>query len=104
MPPWVAWSVDPIRDHFADADKPTDDEADKAHAYLISQQLETDEKMALLIEKILAGPLPTSALKHQWWANKLSPNTSHVQRRAWGDAGYNAFLHAGRRVRFKRVG
>lgn len=36
-----------IRDHFADADKPTDDEADKAHAYLISQQLETDEKMAL---------------------------------------------------------
>lgn len=36
-----------IMDHFADSDKPTDDEADKAHAYLISQQLETDEKMAL---------------------------------------------------------
>lgn len=56
------------------------------------------------IEKILAGPLPTSALKHHWWANELSPSTSHVQRRAWGDAGYNAFLHAGRKVRFKRVG
>lgn len=36
-----------ITDHFADADKPSDDEADKAHAYLVSQQLETDEKMAL---------------------------------------------------------
>jgi hypothetical protein len=56
------------------------------------------------IEKILAGPLPTSALKHQWWANELSPNTSHVQQRAWGDAGYNAFLHAGRKVGFSRVG
>src|SRR5690606_24979315 len=36
-----------ILDHFPDADKPADDEADKAHAYLSSQQLETDEKMAL---------------------------------------------------------
>lgn len=55
------------------------------------------------IERIV-GTLPTSALRPQWWANEVSPNTSHVQRRAWGDAGYNAFLHAGRKVRFKKTG
>jgi hypothetical protein len=36
-----------ITDHFADPDKPTESEADAAHAYLVAQQLETDEKMAL---------------------------------------------------------
>ena len=56
------------------------------------------------IEKILAGELPTSALRPQWWANELSPNTSHVQRRAWVEAGCDAFLHAGRKVRFKKIG
>lgn len=56
------------------------------------------------IEKILAGALPTGALKPQWWANGATSNTSYVQRRAWGDAGYNAFLHAGRKVRFMKRG
>ena len=36
-----------ITDHFADPDKPTDSEADAAHAYLVAQQLEAEEKMAL---------------------------------------------------------
>jgi len=55
------------------------------------------------IEKILAGALPANALRAQWWANEVSPSTSHAQRRAWGEAGYNAFLHAGRKVRFTKV-
>jgi len=55
------------------------------------------------IERIV-GTLPTGALRPQWWANEVSPNTSHVQRRAWGDAGYSALLHAGRKVRFTKVG
>ena len=54
------------------------------------------------IERIV-GTLPTSALRPQWWANNVSPNTSHVPRRAWADAGYNAFLYAGRKVRFKKI-
>jgi hypothetical protein len=56
------------------------------------------------IEKILVDALPTSAFRPQWWANEVSANTSHVQRRAWRDAGYHAYLHAGRKVRFKRIG
>lgn len=55
------------------------------------------------IEKILAAALPTSAMRPQWWANEVSSSTTHVQRRAWGDAGYDAFLHAGRKVRFSKT-
>jgi len=35
-----------IRDHFQ-GEKPTDDEADKAHAYMLGQQLTAEEKLAL---------------------------------------------------------
>ncbi len=56
------------------------------------------------IERILGAMLPKSAARQQWWANTIDPDTSHIQRKAWGDAGYDAFLIAGRdRVRFKRV-
>lgn len=48
-----------VTDHFAGA-KPTDDEADKAHAYIVSQQLETDEKAALWTQ---LGSAVRSALK-----------------------------------------
>ena len=56
------------------------------------------------IERILGAMLPKSASRQQWWANTTDPYTSQVQRKAWGDAGYDAFLIAGKdRVRFKRV-
>ena len=56
------------------------------------------------IERILGAMLPKGAARQQWWANTTDPHTSHVQRKAWGDAGYDAFLIAGKdRVRFKRV-
>ena len=55
------------------------------------------------IERLI-GPLPTSADRPQWWSNVRSPATSHVQREAWREAGYDAFLLAGtRKVRFVRA-
>lgn len=36
-----------IGDHFKDAEKPTEAEADSAHAYITEQNLEAEEKMAL---------------------------------------------------------
>lgn len=56
------------------------------------------------IERILGAMLPKSATRPQWWANTTDPDTSHVQRKAWRDAGYDAFLLTGQdRVRFKRT-
>lgn len=48
-----------VNSHFAGA-KPTDDEADKAHSYIVSQSLETDEKAALWTQ---LGSAIRSALK-----------------------------------------
>lgn len=57
------------------------------------------------IEKIIGTPLPKSADRPQWWSNTTDPLSSHTQRRAWGDAGYDAFLVLGSdRVTFRRVG
>jgi hypothetical protein len=48
----------------------------------------------------LVGPLPASAERPQFWANTMG-DTAHVQRNAWREAGYDAFLLAGaRKVRF----
>lgn len=56
------------------------------------------------IERIIGCMLPNSAARPQWWANIKDPDTTHVQRNAWRDAGYDAFLIAGRDcVRFVRV-
>ena len=56
------------------------------------------------IERVIGAMLPDSANRPQWWANVTDPETTHVQRRAWGDAGFEAFLIAGKdRVRFKRI-
>ena len=56
------------------------------------------------IEKIIGTPLPKSAVLPQWWANTTDPHTSHTQRKAWGDAGYDAFLIVGSdRVMFRKA-
>lgn len=56
------------------------------------------------IERILGAMLPNSADRPQWWANVTDPDTAPVQRKAWGEAGYDAFLLVGKdRVRFKRT-
>lgn len=56
------------------------------------------------IELVIGAMLPKSAERPQWWANLADPNTTHIQRLAWGSAGFDAFLIAGAdRVRFKRI-
>jgi hypothetical protein len=57
------------------------------------------------IEKAIGGPLPKSADRPQWWANVTDPRTTHVQRNAWREAGYDAFLISGsERVMFRKTG
>jgi hypothetical protein len=56
------------------------------------------------IERILGAMLPKSAMRPQWWANMTEPDTIQAQRKAWRDAGYDAFLLVGKdRVCFRRV-
>lgn len=43
------------------------------------------------IEALLAGKLPNSAERPQFWANTVGVHTN-VQREAWRAAGYDAFL------------
>ncbi len=56
------------------------------------------------IEKVIGGSLPKSADRPQWWANVTDPKTTHVQRNAWREAGYDAFLVSGSdRVTFRKA-
>jgi hypothetical protein len=54
------------------------------------------------VERIIGSKLPETASRPQWWANETSPDTRHVQCRAWQDAGYEAFLLPGKRVLFRQ--
>jgi hypothetical protein len=41
----------------------------------------------------------------RWWANVTDLKTTHVQRNAWREAGYDAFLISGsERVTFRKAG
>ncbi len=78
---------------------------DPLRDYLKRQRAEEFDMSFAEIERKIGYMLPKSANLPQWWANTTDPATTHVQRKAWGDAGYDAFLIAGSdRVRFKRVG
>ena len=56
------------------------------------------------IERVLRARLPPSACLPQWWATTGNRDTEHVQRRAWREAGFDAYLIKGAsRVRFIRV-
>jgi hypothetical protein len=55
------------------------------------------------IEKIIGAALPDIAMSKRWWANDGDIRTAHVQRLSWTKAQYHATLHAGRKVRFKKV-
>ncbi len=77
---------------------------DPLRRHLRRQRMEEFEMTFAEIERRIGAFLPKSANQPQWWANVADPNTTHVQRRAWGDAGYDAFLIAGgERVRFRRA-
>jgi hypothetical protein len=56
------------------------------------------------VEDLIGFPLPASAARPQWWANVTDQKTTHVQRNAWREAGFDAFLIAGSsKVRFQKV-
>ena len=55
------------------------------------------------IENLLTALLPKSARRGEWWANEASAGSTHVQCRAWMQAGYHAFPAIDReRVTFRR--
>ena len=55
------------------------------------------------VEDIIDVPLPKNAGTSQWWTNVVDPAHGHVQREAWRDAGYDAFLVSPSRVKFRKV-
>ena len=76
---------------------------DPLHRYLRRKGKPEIEMSFAEIERVLGAMLPNSAARPQWWANESNATSAQVQRRAWHDAGYDAFLIAGaERVRFKR--
>ena len=77
---------------------------DPLRDYLKSQPFEQVERTFKFIEDLLGFELSKSAERPQWWSNVTDPNTSHTQRNAWREAGFDAFLVAGsRKVKFWRV-
>lgn len=77
---------------------------DPLKAFLSRQRTVELELSFREIENLIGYMLPRSADRPQWWANTTDPDQGHVQRRAWGDAGYDAFLIVGAdRVRFRRT-
>jgi hypothetical protein len=55
------------------------------------------------IERVVAALLPKSAQRPEWWSNETSPDSHHVQCRAWLEAGYAAQpIKGAERVRFRR--
>jgi hypothetical protein len=76
---------------------------DGLHQYLRRRRVDTLEMTFAEIERRIGAMLPKSAQRPQWWANVTDPDTTHVQRKAWGDANYDAFLISGvDRVQFRR--
>ena len=78
---------------------------DRLRDYLKRQRAAAIELTFREIELVLGCMLPNSAVRPQWWANSKEHDTRNVQQSAWRDAGFHAFLSAGReRVRFERMG
>lgn len=75
---------------------------DSLETYLARQRAKEFELDFIELERIIGSELPVSAARPQWWANETNTDSSHVQRDAWRNAGYDAFLLPGKRVLFKR--
>jgi hypothetical protein len=76
---------------------------DRLSEYLREQSLLDLTLSFCEIEKIIGASLPISAMSARWWANEGGSRTAHVQRLAWTKARYHATLHAGRKVRFRKL-
>jgi hypothetical protein len=69
----------------------------------LDQEMERTVKMTFDQLNVLS-PLPSSALKYQWWwKNGDLTKKTHVQCRSWQAAGFKAEVDmAGRTVTFRR--
>lgn len=75
---------------------------DPLRRYLRRQHRAEVELNFAEIERILGAMLPKAASDPAWWGNQIPAQTKAVQRAAWREAGYEAFLIAhSERVRFK---
>ncbi|MBT9471991.1 MAG: hypothetical protein V4514_19635 [Pseudomonadota bacterium] len=54
------------------------------------------------LERLLGAFLPNGAQTKAWWSNDADLTPPMVQPHAWLDAGYEATLLPGERVRFHR--
>ena len=76
---------------------------DRLKIYLKRRPMKQLEMSFLEIERVIGDALPNSANLPEWWADENSPLRSHVQLRAWREAGFEAQLVSGKeRVIFKR--
>ncbi len=75
---------------------------DPLESYLTRHGGEEFELAFEEMERIIGTALPASASRPQWWANEADPASRHVQRTAWRNAGYDAFLLPRGRVLFRR--
>lgn len=63
---------------------------------------ETLELSFAELETTLGAMLPKAAAMPDWWTNDPPPAPRRDQRNAWLEAGFEASLLAGERVRFAR--
>jgi len=76
---------------------------DPLRDYLRKQTVDECTLSLAEIEAIIVAQLPPSTTRSQWWSNVGNLNTTHIQRRAWADAGFDAhFSRDSRSVTFRR--
>ena len=76
-------SIPAVTDGSSDVPCPS---IDPLQGHLRRQKTQTYEMTFGDVERIIAALLPKSAQRPEWWANETSPDTRHVQCRAWLDA------------------
>ena len=74
---------------------------DPLETYLTRRAFDEIELGFAEIERMIGDALPPSASRPFWWANEAKGD-GQVQRRAWREAGYDAFLLPASRVLFRR--
>jgi hypothetical protein len=76
---------------------------DPLRDYLRKQTVDECTLSLAEIEAIIVAQLPPSTNRSQWWSNVGNMNTTHIQRRAWADAGFDAhFNKDSRQVTFRK--
>ena len=76
---------------------------DPLRDYLRKQTVDECTLSLAEMEAIIVAQLPPSTSRSQWWSNVGNLNTTHIQRRAWADAGFDAhFSKDSRLVTFRR--